>query len=87
MKSPKSAQLDSPDESSDEGDDEEGEFEVTSGQALLQNEPHMDVVQKKLKLHDMEVGEAKALLAPGTRKDSVSSVGSSRVQDDEDDEA
>jgi hypothetical protein len=91
MKSPKSAQLDSPgmsgDESSEEGDDEEGEFEVTSGQALLENDenPQPDV-QKKLKLHEMEVGEAKALLAPGTRKDSVSSAGS-RVQDEDDEEA
>lgn len=86
MKSPKSAQLDSPDESSEEGDDEEGEFEVTSGQALLENDvnPQPDV-QKKLKLHEMEVGEAKALLAPGTRKDSVSSAGS-RAQDEDEEE-
>lgn len=75
------------DESSEEGDDEEGEFEVTSGQALLENDanPQPDV-EKKLKLHQMEVGEAAALLAPGTRKDSVSSAGS-RVQDEDDEDA
>ena len=95
MKSPKSTQVDSPsmsgDESSggEEDDDEEGEFEVTPGQVLLNSEdtPRPEI-QKKMKLHEMEVGEAKALLAPGTRKTSVGSVDSSasgrgRVEDDD----
>ncbi|TVY82089.1 Universal stress protein A family protein [Lachnellula suecica] len=95
MKSPKSAQLDSPDESSEDEDDE-GEFDVTSGRALLDNNEQPEPeIEKKLKLHDMEVEEAKALLAPGSRKMSVGSVDSSRSsqgqggaptgEDDEDD--
>ncbi|KAH8683395.1 hypothetical protein BGZ60DRAFT_328407, partial [Tricladium varicosporioides] len=70
MKSPKSAGLESPslsgDDSGDsEGEEDEGEFEVMSGEQLLaQSQAHPEI-EKKKKLHEMEVGEAKALLAPG----------------------
>lgn len=89
FKSPKSAQLDSPalsdNESSEgeEGSDDEGEFEAVPGHMLLGNGKTdggggMPLgIEKKKKLHDMEVGEAKALLAPAGRKSSVGSVESS----------
>lgn len=91
FKSPKSAQLDSPalsdNESSEgeEGSDEEGEFEAVPGHMLLGNGNGKGDgggglplgIEKKQKLHDMEVGEAKALLAPAGRKSSVGSVESS----------
>ena len=98
MKSPKSAQLDSPGMSGDESseregdDDEEGEFEVTPGHQLLDSEDSpQPEIQKKMKLHHMEVGEAQALQARGTRKTSVGSVdslasGPGRVPDNEDDD-
>lgn len=84
MKTPKSPQIDSPAMSDNESnesegdDDEEGDFEVTPGHVLLdRDETPRPEIQKKWKLHEMEVGEAKALLAPGTRKTSVGSVDSS----------
>lgn len=90
MKSPKSSQLDSPyDSAESEGeDDEEGEFEVSPGHALLladQNQKDPPEIQKKMKLHEMEVGEAKALLTPVGRKASVgsrSSDGQGSAEDD-----
>ncbi|KAF4637854.1 hypothetical protein G7Y89_g240 [Cudoniella acicularis] len=107
MKSPKPTNLESPalsgDESGDnesegegEGeDDDEGEFEVASGQSLLGIKSSVrPEMEKKKKLHEMEVGEAKALLAPGARKASVGSVDSSGsvqggvpVVDDDDDDS
>jgi hypothetical protein len=62
------------DESSEgEGEsDDEGDFEAVPGHLLLDNDG-----EKMKKLHDMEVGEAKALLAPkvtGGRKSSTGSV-------------
>jgi hypothetical protein len=98
MKSPKSAQLDSPGMSGDESsegegdDDEEGEFEVTPGHVLLNSDdtPRPEI-QKKMKLHEMEVGEADALRALGTRKTSVGSAdsltsGRGRATNNEDDD-
>lgn len=89
FKSPKEVNLDSPalsdNESSEgeEGSDDEGEFEAVPGHMLLGNGKGdggggMPLgIEKKKKLHDMEVGEAKALLAPAGRKSSVGSVESS----------
>ncbi|EPE30194.1 Adenine nucleotide alpha hydrolases-like protein [Glarea lozoyensis ATCC 20868] len=72
----KSASADSGDESSEGESDDEGEFEAVPGELLLGNGEE-DGEEKKKRLHDMEVGEAKALLAPGGRKSSVGSVESS----------
>ncbi|TVY36920.1 Universal stress protein A family protein, partial [Lachnellula occidentalis] len=86
------SQIDSPGGSGDESsdDDEEGEFEVTPGLALLQDDdgPRPEI-QKKMKLHEMEVGEAQAL--QGGRKTSIGSVdslasGRGRVPDNEDED-
>ncbi|KAJ8064901.1 hypothetical protein OCU04_007205 [Sclerotinia nivalis] len=69
VKSPSSVQLDSPimsgdDYSDGEGDDDEGEFEAVSGHMLLSNDnitrPNPEI-EKKKKLHEMELEEAKAL--------------------------
>jgi len=94
MKSPKSAQFDSPvlseGESSEGEDDDEGEFEVVAGRALLGKEDVRPEIERKKKLHEMEVGEA-AALARG-RKASVGSTGSASsggtttVIDEDDDE-
>ncbi|CAG8962110.1 hypothetical protein HYFRA_00005153 [Hymenoscyphus fraxineus] len=87
FKNPKGAPLtaDSPtpseednESSEEEEDDEAGEFEAVSGQLLLGNQDAVPPsIEKKKKLHDMEVGEAKALLSPAGRKSSVGSVESS----------
>ena len=78
MKSPKSAQLDSPamsgEESSEGEDDEEGEFEAVPGHALLGKDSDRPEIERKKKLHEMEVGEAAALAAG--RKVSIGSTGS-----------
>jgi hypothetical protein len=65
------------DESSEgeDEDDEDGEFEVVSGHALLGNAADENL-KKKQKLHDMEMLEA-AALAAGKRKGSVGSGDSS----------
>jgi hypothetical protein len=94
IKSPKSPQFDSPalseGESSEGEDDDEGEFEVVAGHALLGNEDERPEIERKKKLHEMEVGEA-AALARG-RKASVGSTGSASsggtttVIDEDDDE-
>jgi len=76
VKSPKSAQLESPsisDEEGEDSEDEEGEFEAVPGHTLLGNEP--EAIQKQQKLHQMEVGEAAALAAG--RKASIGSIDSS----------
>lgn len=75
LKIPKS-QLDSPGNSVDESsDEEEGEFDVVAGHTLLANEEESEVV-KKQRLHEMEVGEAAALMSKERQKskDSVDSV-------------
>jgi hypothetical protein len=81
LKSTKTASVDSPNQSGDESSegesDDEGEFEAVPGHLLLDNGDGETGNEKKKKLHDMEVGEAKALLAPGGRKSSVGSVESS----------
>lgn len=100
MKGPKIAQLDSPaisgDESSEGEDEEEGDFEAVPGHNLIRNQHDQPGIVKKMKLHDMEVGEAAALAAgrAGVRKSSIGSAHSSgsRVgeaagaEEDEDDE-
>jgi hypothetical protein len=77
MKSPKRERLESPNMSGEESsdDDEEGEFEAVPGHLLLGNESERPEIEKKKKLHEMEVGEAAALAAG--RKASVGSVSSS----------
>jgi hypothetical protein len=61
MKSPKSAQLESPPMSDAESDSEDdGEFEAVPGHTLLA-EGKGEAVEKQKKLHQMEVGEAAAL--------------------------
>jgi hypothetical protein len=78
MKSPKLGQLESPavsgEESSEGEDDEEGEFEVVDGQTLLNNGSQIPEIEKKKKLHEMEVGEAQALFSG--RKASIGSLDS-----------
>lgn len=73
LKSPKSNQLESPamsgDESSEGEDDEEGEFEAVDAGTLLNN--GTPEIEKKKKLHEMEVGEAQALFH--ARKGSLAS--------------
>ena len=95
MKSPKSAQLESPamseNESSEGEDDEEGEFEVAAGHTLLGNDTDRPEIAKKQKLHEMEVGEAAALAAGrktsiGSNDSSGSLTGGAQVDDDEDEE-
>lgn len=91
MKTPKS-QLESPagsgDESSD--DEEEGEFDVVEGHTLLGDDEALPEIAKKQKLHEMEVGEAAALMSKERKKSnaSVDSSGSTGdvVADDEDEE-
>ncbi|CAL3965710.1 unnamed protein product [Diplocarpon coronariae] len=56
-------------------DDEEGEFETVSGHELLGNTGERPEIERKMKLHEMEVGEAAALAAG--RKASVGSADSS----------
>lgn len=91
LKSPKSNNLESPamsgEESSEGEDDEEGEFEAVDARALLNNA--IPEIERKKKLHEMEVGEAQALFH--ARKNSVTSNDSagslpSAVAADEDDE-
>lgn len=69
IKSPRSAQPDSPimsgdDYSDGEGEDDEGEFEAMPGHMLLDDsnatQPNPEIERKK-KLHEMELEEAKAL--------------------------
>ncbi len=83
MKSPK-IHLESPEsgEESSEGEDgeeaeedEEGDFDVVPGHMLIGNEDDISEIERKKRLHAMEVGEA-AALARG-RKASVGSADSS----------
>ena len=77
MKSPKGGRLESPNMSGEESsdDDEEGEFEAIPGHLLVGNKSERPEIEKKKKLHEMEVGEAAALAAG--RKASIGSVSSS----------
>jgi nucleotide-binding universal stress UspA family protein len=95
MKSPKSSQLESPamsgEESSEGEDEEEGEFEAVDARALVNNGSQIPEIEKKKKLHEMEVGEAQALFSG--RKNSIASVDSTgslpggvAVDKEEDDE-
>jgi hypothetical protein len=77
------------DESSEGEDEEDGEFEVVAGHALLGNDDTRPEIVKKQKLHEMEVGEAAALAAG--RKGSIGSgdsfgSGTGGVIDEEDEE-
>jgi nucleotide-binding universal stress UspA family protein len=94
LKSPKSAQLESPAisgdeaEDSEEDDEEEGEFEAVPGHTLLGNEPED---AKKQKLHAMEQGEAGALLlgrkaSIGSADSSGSGGGVAPIDDEEDED-
>ncbi|ATZ47960.1 hypothetical protein BCIN_03g02330 [Botrytis cinerea B05.10] len=80
VKGPRPGHLDSPimsgdDSSEGEGDDDEGEFEAVPGHLLLGNDdipqPNPEI-EKKKKLHEMELEEAKAL----GRKSSTGSTDS-----------
>jgi hypothetical protein len=83
--SPRSTNLDSPmmseDGEDDSDDDEEGEFEVVAGQTLLGN---TDGIEKKEKLHQMEVGEAAALAGRKVSIGSNDSISVSGGADDDD---
>lgn len=57
----------------DEEEEEDGEFEAIPGHALLSNGNEISEVEKRQKLHEMEVAEAAALAA---RKSSVGSADS-----------
>ncbi|KAH8596847.1 hypothetical protein B0O99DRAFT_95067 [Bisporella sp. PMI_857] len=76
------------DEYSDESS-EEGEFEVTSGSALLRKGGDEGEIspteEKKKKLHEMEVDEAAALSRSQSR-DRADSLGSNKSKDDEGDD-
>jgi len=85
MKSPKSAQLESPNMSDAETDSEDdGEFEAVPGHTLL-GEGQGEAIEKQKKLHQMEVGEAAALAA--ARKLSTGSVNSNASTSGELDDA
>jgi len=89
LKSPKINQLESPavsgDESSEGEDDEEGEFETVDAQALLNN--GIPEIERKKKLHEMEVGEAQALFHArknsSASNDSAGSLPSVTAADDD----
>lgn len=96
MKSPK-IKLDnsalSADESSEgEDDEEEGEFDVVPGHMLLGNEDETTEIERKKKLHEMEVGEAAALArgrkaSTGSADSSGSAPGGVPIDDDADGDA
>lgn len=85
LQSTESRQLESPvmsgDESSEGEDDEEGEFEAVDGRTLLGNASPIPEIERKKKLHEMEVGEAQALFL-AARKNSNGIVD----KDDEDED-
>jgi len=84
VKSPKSAQLESPAMSDAESDSEDdGEFEAVPGHTLLAD-AQGEAVEKQKRLHQMEVGEAAALAA--ARKLSTGSNTSASGEPDEGDE-
>ncbi|PBP16951.1 universal stress protein [Diplocarpon rosae] len=73
----------------EESSEDEGEFEIVSGHDLLGSTDERPEIERKMKLHEMEVGEAAALAAG--RKASVGSADSSGSArslplEDEDDE-
>ncbi len=77
------------DESSDE--DDEGEFEAVSGQAALENDHELAEIERKKRLHEMEVGEAAALAAGGRKSsnaslDSTGSLPAEEAVDENDDD-
>ena len=73
------------DESSEGEDDEEGEFETVDAQALLNN--GIPEIERKKKLHEMEVGEAQALFHArknsSASNDSAGSLHSATAADEE----
>lgn len=71
----KSSVADSRGASDDESGDDEDEFEVMPGGALIGDVP--EALEKQQKLHAMEQGEAAALAAGAGRKRSLESVDSS----------
>jgi hypothetical protein len=82
LKSPKSNNLESPAMS------EEGEYEVVDARALLNNA--IPEIERKKKLHEMEVGEAQALFHARknsvTSNDSAGSLPSAAAADEDDEE-
>jgi len=92
LKSPKSNNLESPamsGEESSEGEDyEEGEYEAVDARALLNNA--IPEIERKKKLHEMEVGEAQALFHARknsvTSNDSAGSLPSAAAADEDDEE-
>lgn len=90
----KQAQLDSPgvsgDESSarddddeDDDDDDEGDFEAIPGHALLSNGHDISEVDKRQRLHEMEMAEAAALAARKSSIGSADSLASGTGEDEE----
>jgi hypothetical protein len=76
------------DESSEREDDEEGEFEAVDARPLLNNA--IPEIEKKKKLHEMEVGEAQALFHARkgslASNESAGSRGSGGAEDEEEEE-
>jgi hypothetical protein len=76
-------------EESSEGEDyEEGEYEAVDARALLNNA--IPEIERKKKLHEMEVGEAQALFHARknsvTSNDSAGSLPSAAAADEDDEE-
>lgn len=62
-------------EGEEDEEDEEGDFDVVPGHTLLGNEDEIFEIDRRKRLHEMEVGEAAALAR--SRKASVGSADSS----------
>lgn len=62
-------------EGEEDEEDEEGDFDVVAGHTLLGDEDEIFEIERKKRLHEMEVGEAAALAR--SRKASVGSADSS----------
>lgn len=97
VKPNKPARLESPAASGDESsardddedydeDDDEGEFETISGHALLSNADDVPGVDKRQRLHEMEMAEAAALAARKSSIGSADSTGSAASASGEGDE-
>ncbi|CZR59245.1 uncharacterized protein PAC_09137 [Phialocephala subalpina] len=96
MKSPKihvdNAAASADESSEGEDDDDEGEFEAVPGHMLLGNEDETTEMERKKKLHEMEVGEAAALargrkVSTGSADSSGSTPGGVPLDDDADGDA
>jgi hypothetical protein len=74
------------DDDDDDDDDEEGDFDVVPGHALLSNANELPEVDKRQRLHEMEMAEAAALTARKSSVGSADSAGSPQSVNDEEDE-